>query len=510
MRRLFTRENTPAFVVGAVVLIAVMVESTTILSSATDQKILLVIAVTLPLSLRPLPTWSLALAAGLVLAAVYGPGASSSEWAFVVAAVTSFFVGRIAESARAVLVASGAVLVVAFALSGASGTLLSLFVTAVLALTFACVVPWWLGAFLRQRRQLVEAGWMRARLLEERQQLAVRQAREHERTSIARDMHDSLGHELSLLALTAGALEVATGTDDETRRRAALVRERAVAGMETLHRIVDVLRSNGDDESRDVRPLEELIAEAARSGLAVRAEVRADASGWRPATARTVERLVQELLANAARHAPGRTLDLRIDEADGAVRIVARNPVADPARADTDPRRGYGLIGMRERVRVAGGTFAAGVEDAEFVVSATVPEHRPPGRDDSTESFHPTVRTADEERHGMRRAHLRTALLPAVLVLAVGVALAVFDATTTSQVGLSERAFSELRIGQSRSEAAALLPADHIDRAPAHAPAPPRGASCEYYRAVRQPFSLDDSLYRLCFRDEVLVVKETL
>lgn len=511
MRRLLTRANAPTVVVGAVVLVAAAVEWPALLSSSTDQKMLLVIAVLVPVLLRRLPTWSFALAAGLVLTAVYGPGASSSEWAFLVAAVTCFLVGRVTESGRAVLVVAAAVIVVSFALSTATGTLLSLFVTALLAVTFACVVPWWLGTFLRQRAELIEAGWTRARLLEERQRMVVEQAREHERTSIAREMHDSLGHELSLLALTAGALEVSATADDETRRRAALVRERAVAGMDTLHRIVAVLRSDDGDEPPAGRPLPELIENAARSGLVVNADVRADPANWSPVTARTVERLVQELLANAAKHAPGQPLALRLDEADGTVRISARNRVAAPPGAPA-PRQGHGLVGMRERVRIAGGTFSAQAEDGEFVVSATVPEH---GRIASAyaggfESTPAPDRTEQEERRRLRTARVRTAILPAVLVGVVAAMLLVFDATTTAQVGLTERAFAELAVGQSRSEAAHILPDDHIDRAPAHSPAPPRDASCEFYRAVRQPFSLEDSLYRICFRDGILITKERL
>lgn len=177
-------------------------------------------------------------------------------------------------------------------------------------LLFGCVFPWLGGRYWQQSRELAEAGWLRAARLEDEARFAEERARLRERARIAQDMHDSLGHELSLIALRAGALQVAPGLGGEHRAAAADLRTAAADATDRLHRIIGVLRE-GDDEPVPLTPagetLEQLVTRAAESGL----PVRWDPAGHDPAAdpdevaERLLHRVAREALTNAARHAPG-------------------------------------------------------------------------------------------------------------------------------------------------------------------------------------------------------------
>ncbi|WP_228985509.1 histidine kinase, partial [Streptomyces sp. DH12] len=108
------------------------------------------------------------------------------------------------------------------------------------ALRFGGVLPWRGGRYWRQSRELTAAGWLRAARLEEKQRFAEERARLRERARIAQDMHDSLGHELSLLALRAGVLQVAPDLPERHRAAAADLRAAAADATDRLHRIIGV------------------------------------------------------------------------------------------------------------------------------------------------------------------------------------------------------------------------------------------------------------------------------
>ncbi|QFG19815.1 histidine kinase [Actinomadura sp. WMMB 499] len=106
------------------------------------------------------------------------------------------------------------------------------------------VLPWLMGRYWRQYRELVRAGWERAERLEREQRIIAERERLRERARIARDMHDSLGHELALIAVRAGALQVADGLTERHRRAAAELRAGAAEATEHLREIIGVLRED--------------------------------------------------------------------------------------------------------------------------------------------------------------------------------------------------------------------------------------------------------------------------
>ncbi|MFL0358968.1 sensor histidine kinase [Curtobacterium flaccumfaciens] len=246
-----------------------------------------------------------------------------------------------------------------------------------------------IGIGIGQRRALLLSLRERAALLERDQQLREDRAREQERAHIAREMHDVLGHRLSLVALHAGALEYRGPglTPDETAAAAGVVRAEAHSALTDLRDVLGVLRdpaANGGDEVTGTAPpqptlvdLPGLLDQARSGGATVRARIDTDGTSVPTAVGRHAYRIVQESLTNARRHAPGELVDVVVETVPGpAIRVVVSNTMADgPAPAgDSRHTAGHGLRGLAERARLVGGSFRAGSDDGRVhVVEAVLP-----------------------------------------------------------------------------------------------------------------------------------------
>jgi signal transduction histidine kinase len=176
-----------------------------------------------------------------------------------------------------------------------------------------------------------------------------------ERARIAADMHDSLGHELTLIAVRAGVLQVSSGLDDQHRKAVGEIRESAAAATERLREIIGVLQ--GSPET-----IAGLIARSEASGMVIKATV----AGLPPEIEPVAYRIVQEALTNAAKHAPGAAVV--IDVTKTGVSVI-NEPSDEPSQGLASG--GYGLSGLRDRVTLAGGEFQAGPCDGGFAVTAT-------------------------------------------------------------------------------------------------------------------------------------------
>jgi signal transduction histidine kinase len=224
-----------------------------------------------------------------------------------------------------------------------------------------------LGSSVRAFRQRGEALRERA---EQAMAEAARQAervRVLERGRIAREMHDALAHRISIVSLHAGALEVRPDLpQDEVVRAAATIRRHAYQALEDLREILGVLRADEADAGlrpqRGLADLESLIAESRSAGTVV--EVENDLAGAEPAASvsRTVYRIVQEGLTNARKHVPGATVHLRVNRTpSGDLHVWMRNPLDGGGTGPAIPGSRNGLVGLAERVSLAGGRLEHGV-----------------------------------------------------------------------------------------------------------------------------------------------------
>ncbi|MBO3735848.1 sensor histidine kinase [Glycomyces niveus] len=230
------------------------------------------------------------------------------------------------------------------------------------------VLPWLIGRFRRQQADLIAAAAERVTRLERERELVAGRARAQERARIATDMHDSLGHELALIALRAGALELSPAMTGENREAAAALRRNAVDATDRLRETIGILR----EEQAPAAPLDEsveaLVERAVDAGM--RVDFATDAVPLPPLAGRTVHRVVQESLTNAARHAPGAKVEVTVKVVDAMARVSVRN---SGRHVEIASGKGSGLVGLEERVRLLGGTFKAGPVGDGFEVRAEVP-----------------------------------------------------------------------------------------------------------------------------------------
>jgi signal transduction histidine kinase len=247
------------------------------------------------------------------------------------------------------------------------------------ALITAVLVGW--GLFVRVRREQFVALRERAERLESEQRLHIEHARDAERRRIAREMHDVLAHRVSLLSLHAGALEFRRdASPEEVAEAAGVIRETARAALEDLRQVIGVLRDGptAGEEPEPPQPtladVPALVEESRAAGMRVSCHIVVDRD-VPPALGRTVYRIVQEGLTNARKHAPAAAVDVRIGGGDRlTAEIVSKRPVGVAVAAAPLPGAGSGLIGLSERVALAGGALEHGPDAAgDFVLRATLP-----------------------------------------------------------------------------------------------------------------------------------------
>ncbi|MFI7353879.1 sensor histidine kinase [Streptomyces avidinii] len=468
------------------------------------------------------------LSAGLFAGAVAAVGASAAgPWWGVPAAVCAFLAGRGPGSGRSAAVSLALVLAAAVPAVLLVPVWQGWATRFALMLFAAVMLPWFAGRFLRQYRDLVHAGWERAARLEREQRLLAEQARLRERTRIAQDMHDLLGHELSLIALSAGALKLAPGLPEAHRTAARDIRARAGAAVERLGEVIGVLREPSDPAqgpgsgpAPGLAGIEGLVERAAAAGLDLRLRVTGEAEP--DALPRTVDRalhrVVQAALTNVAKHAPDDRTTVVLHRTEGRTEVAVTNAPVGPASSGRTgaaaPARpaglrapSLGLIGLDERVRLAGGSFAAGPEGDGFAVRAVLP-HRPGAAPPRPAGVLPAEHRSARRR--LRRTAVAAVLVPLCTTALLVLGVRAWDTVTARQAVLAPQDHARLRLGQPRDEVAPYLPQRQTTRLPAAATPEPSDAACEFYVQTADPF--DDrsgDIYRLCFRAGRLVSTDT-
>jgi signal transduction histidine kinase len=202
-----------------------------------------------------------------------------------------------------------------------------------------------------------------------------------ERTRIAREMHDVLAHRISLMALHAGGLEVRPDLPpDDVRKTAELLRSTARQALEELRDVIGVLRQEVGPDSAPAAPqptlsdIPRLVEETRRAGAKIDFEMLVEHADAAPsALGRDAYRIVQEALTNIGKHARGTAGRVRVTgAAHSGLHISVRNRLPVHAQAGpTLPGSGAGLLGLQERVTLAGGALVHGPDGSgDFIVDA--------------------------------------------------------------------------------------------------------------------------------------------
>jgi signal transduction histidine kinase len=234
---------------------------------------------------------------------------------------------------------------------------------------------WFAGDRTRLRRERMAELEERARNAEREAERERRLAAAEERMRIARDLHDSAGHAINVILVQAGAARLLQERDPAGARAALLtVEEVARDTLGEIDQLVRALRddlSNGEVEPPPGLAALDTLAERYRvSGLAVDVTVNGDRRPLSPAVDRAAFRILQEALTNAAWHGDG-SAEVAIEFAPNALEIAVTNPTA-PGPSERDGG-GQGIVGMRERAQLLGGTLEAGADNGSFRVHARLP-----------------------------------------------------------------------------------------------------------------------------------------
>jgi signal transduction histidine kinase len=240
----------------------------------------------------------------------------------------------------------------------------------------AWAVAWFAGERTRLRREqmaeLQERVWRADHEAERERRLALAE----ERATIARDLHDSAGHAINVIAVRAGAARMRHDQDPERSKAAfAAIEDVARQTAADIDQIVGTLR-DGRAENHDIAAppklasLQTLIAHHAAGGLDVTVASTGPPRHLGTAVDMAAYRILQEALTNAARHGAG-TAHVEIAFGDTALRLTITNPV--PATSEPRASGGHGLIGMRERATQLGGTLDTYRRNGTFRLCAHLP-----------------------------------------------------------------------------------------------------------------------------------------
>ncbi|MFE5481424.1 sensor histidine kinase [Streptomyces sp. NPDC056527] len=421
------------------------------------------------------------------------------------------------------------------------------------------LAPGLANRYWTQRRSLLHALQERnAQLLRERAMVAS-SARLRERQRIAQDMHDSLGHQLALISVHTGALEVDRELTDRQREAVGVLRNASVTAMHELREVVGILNDGieapveaptapvraGDESGRAARGtagIEGLVEAARAAGNKVELRRLGEYQPLPPAADHAAYRIVQEALTNAYKYAPGAPIDVEVRyEPDSFVIEIGNEPVADPPRDVVSG--GQGLTGLYERARLVGGMVHAGPADGGgFRVAGVLPygvveaaplvdvaddfrqqSTRPLVGDLGPVTVGPADWTFTERELAMAMRGGRStgrgvavgcgiAFASLVLLLVAG-GFGVYFLVGAMEKGMIDPGeYDAVKVGAAEQEVRDRLPSgDTIATTGLHGkgPAEPEGAKCLVLMSSEVVDSEAEPVFRFCFKDGKLIEKKS-
>ena len=239
------------------------------------------------------------------------------------------------------------------------------------------------GDATRYRREYIQSITERAERAEQGPEAEASRRVAEERLRIARDLHDAVAHQISVISLNAGVASTALDSRPERSREAlAAIRVAARTVLREIGDLLEVLRS-GDDDSPSLLPqpglaeLGSLITSFGETGLAVNIRMEGDLARIDGAAELVAYRVIQEALTNAHKHGSEHRAHVLISIGDDEALIVISNPTFPQAgRSSPHPGSnvgGHGLLGMRERVASVRGTITFGATGTEYRVDVVLP-----------------------------------------------------------------------------------------------------------------------------------------
>ncbi|MGW7380759.1 sensor histidine kinase [Streptomyces sp. NPDC054794] len=344
---------------------------------------------------RPVPAWGLSLAPALLTAVAARPHLANTplpgpDWPWgtptllahmavllllAVRVRTAGAIAALAGSALATYLVQGVLGAQRYSSTG---------VVAIMLFAVSVLVGTALRGRSEARKQLVEQTTITA---EER----ARRTLLEERSRIARELHDVVAHHMSVISIQAQvAPHLVDNPSEELKENLAGIRQNALEALTELRRVLGVLRSEEPDDLHHPQPtldrLDALLENTRAAGLDIETDIRGGPTAYPPGVELSAYRIIQEALSNVLRHAPGSQVRVEVSHFRDGVHLGVIN--SRPGQAvPASPGSGHGLLGMRERAAMLGGSVTATPTlHGGFMVTAFLPRGggptTPPASDD--------------------------------------------------------------------------------------------------------------------------------
>ncbi|MEV3991021.1 sensor histidine kinase [Streptomyces sp. NPDC049837] len=343
---------------------------------ATGQTAPLLLAVA-----RPLQAWWIILAADVLGAVVLhaADGVAGRPWPWTPMIVVGYLALMVAVGLRE----PRRTLVGVWLATGAAGFAFELFPVPGSGDGINLLLFILSGAVLLLTASLRERGDAQRRLVEQETISEAERARRtllEERARIARELHDVVAHHMSVITVQADSAPYRIeGLPEAAREEFSTIAASARESLTEMRRLLAVLRSDGSEGERAPQPglerVQQLVEATVRAGVPAELSMPAELGPVPQAVDLSAYRIVQEALANVVRHAPGAPTRVSVTSADGRLTVLVVNGPSESAGSPLETSgTGHGLVGMRERVRLTGGTLDTGpLPDGGFRVAARLP-----------------------------------------------------------------------------------------------------------------------------------------
>lgn len=338
-----------------------------------------IVLVSAPLALRrifPASVFGLVLGAWMIDRALDYP----ESLATVGVLVAFYTVGTELSRRRSFLIGGLSALFVLFWTTLGTIVLESVTAVSIATTTISTVTPLLVGREMRVRRERAEELRQKVADAEKEREESARRAVEAERARIARELHDVVAHQMTVMTIQAeGARRIANGADPRIREALDTIKATGHSALAEMRRVVGLLRE-ADGSSPELAPLPRLddlgslVEQVKSAGVPVELSVEGEARQLAEGVEVSAYRIIQESLTNAAQHGgPGVSADVSVTYGDDSLDVLV---VDDGRGAAASPSNGggHGLVGMRERVAVLGGSFEAGANPGGgYRVRASIP-----------------------------------------------------------------------------------------------------------------------------------------
>ncbi|MEW2015400.1 histidine kinase [Rhodococcus sp. NPDC076796] len=351
-------------------------------------------------------------------------------------------------------------------------------------------VPWLAGFAWQLRTQVRNQAVEELTAARQRRTAAAERDRAKERLELAESLHDDLGHSLSLVALDLGRLELDSTLTPSAQESVGTARKQLARAVERLGDSVESLRVGAAPGLPRRDTVDALIQRARESGVDVEVTSTVDVPNLPEAAHNPLSRVLQEALTNASKHAPGLPITVEI-AGDGAYSSVR---VSNPVENTAEFGRGTGLQSTADLLRRSGGDLRVDLSEGEFDLRARIP-HRPLPMD-------PMDMPPEDDIAGLTRAQRRGRLLlvgAALVAVSMLAAVESFNWFEARRTVLSEDDFQNISVGDSRGDAAGVLPEHEL-------PGEAGGTGeCHLYAVTADRFAdSSGNRYRICYNGDTV------